>query len=150
MQDSERFQDENLRIEDFEKEAWVHCISCNSRAVARFDPDRKKAKLICSSCGLFREISSLVKDDKGREFERIMPAQAWFGAELWYSHPFRGDVFFAYNPDHLDYLERYIQAKLREHKNRSYFTLLEKLPRFYHRAGNREGLLKIIEKLRNK
>jgi hypothetical protein len=39
---------------------------------------------------------------------------------------------------------------LREHKDRTHFTLLEKLPKFYHEAKNREGVLKIIAKLNNK
>ena len=46
------------------------------------------------------------------------------------------------------YLEKYISATLREHKDRTNFTLLEKLPKFYHEAKNREGLLKIIAKLK--
>ena len=39
---------------------------------------------------------------------------------------------------------------LREHKDRTHFTLLEKLPRFYHEAKNREVLLKLIAKLKAK
>jgi len=36
----------------------------------------------------------------------------------------------------------------REHKDRQHFTLLEKLPAFYHQAKNRDGLLKVIGKLK--
>lgn len=56
----------------------------------------------------------------------------------------------AYNGKHLEYLEQYISAKLREHKDRSHFTLLEKLPAFYGKAQSREALLKIITKLKYK
>jgi hypothetical protein len=63
---------------------------------------------------------------------------------------FKNDVIFAFNGDHLNYLENYISANLREHKDRNHFTLLEKLPKFYHEAKNREALLKIIQKLKNK
>jgi len=59
-------------------------------------------------------------------------------------------VFFAYNLKHLEYLEQYIAAGLREHKNRKGFTLLEKLPKFYHEAKNRGALLRIIQKLKMK
>jgi hypothetical protein len=39
---------------------------------------------------------------------------------------------------------------MREHKDRAHFTLLEKLPKFYHEGKNRTALLKIIEKLKKK
>jgi len=77
-------------------------------------------------------------------------ANVYFDAELWYLYPFKDDYFFAYNHSHLIYLEQYIGSKLREHKNRTHFTLLEKLPKFYHEAKNRESLLKLIEKLKRK
>ncbi len=79
-----------------------------------------------------------------------MPAHGYFDAPLWLSAPFRNNVFWAYNGDHLLYLEAYISADLREHTNRTHFTLLEKLPRFYHEARNREGLLRVITRLKSK
>ena len=66
------------------------------------------------------------------------------------SFGFKNDVFWSYNHEHLAYLEQYISATLREHRDRSHFTLLEKLPKFYHEAKNRDALLKIIKKLKNK
>ena len=79
-----------------------------------------------------------------------MPANQYFQAELWLQSSFKKDLFWAYNDKHLEYLERYISATIREHKDRVGFTLLEKLPKFYHEAKNRESLLKIIAKLKNK
>lgn len=79
-----------------------------------------------------------------------MAAHEYFDAKLWYEAPFRNEIFQAYNEEHHRYLEDYISAKLREHKDRSHFTLLEKLPGFYHDAKNRTALLKLISKLKNK
>lgn len=79
-----------------------------------------------------------------------MPANHYFHAGLWLQAPFKKDIFWAYNGKHLEYLERYISATIREHKDRTGFTLLEKLPKFYHEAKNRESLLKIIAKLKSK
>lgn len=67
-----------------------------------------------------------------------MPAHQYFQVELWLQAPFKKDIFWAYNDKHLEYLERYIAATIREHKDRSGFTLLEKLPKFYHEAKNRD------------
>ena len=57
-------------------------------------------------------------------------ANEYFDAELWYMAPFKSEEFVAFNREHLDYLEAYTSAQLREHKDRTHFTLLEKLPRF--------------------
>lgn len=78
-----------------------------------------------------------------------MPTHNFFNATLWLQHSFKSKVLWACNLQHLVYLEEYISATLREHKNRTYFTLLEKLPKFYHEAKNRAALLKIIEKLKH-
>lgn len=72
------------------------------------------------------------------------------GTALWLEQPFKDDVVWAYNYAHLDYLDNYIAATLREHKDRTHFTLLEKLPKFYHEAKNRSALLKLIKKMRNR
>lgn len=80
----------------------------------------------------------------------IMAAHTYFGAKLWLAAPFKEEVVWAFNAAHLQYLEAYIAAELREHTDRTGFTLLEKLPKFYHDAKNRGALLKIISKLKEK
>ena len=104
------------------------------------------ARLFCTHCGYNKECSTKLVKNGSIE----TAANYYFNAELWLKAPFKNDVFWAYNDDHLTYLEGYINASLREHKNRSGFTLLEKLPKFYHEAKNRDALLKIIAKLKNK
>jgi len=69
---------------------------------------------------------------------------------LWLQAPFKNQSFVALNRKHLEYLERYIASEHRDYKDRTHFTLLEKLPLFYHEAKNREGLLKIIARLKQK
>jgi Zn ribbon nucleic-acid-binding protein len=145
-----RFSDQNKRLTDFQNEVWVHCPQCQKQAMAHFLPELKKVRLFCAHCGFHKEVSMLSQDTNGAIFELRVAAHAYFDAALWFSSPFKGNVFLAYNPEHLAYLEQYISAKLREHKDRSHFTLLEKLPKFYHEAKNRDSLLKLIKKLREK
>ena len=123
-----RFHDENLRGSDFRKEVWVVCPSCGKKAIINYESE--VPRLICVHCGL-------IKDSD-------------WNVDLWLVAPFKNNFFVAYNGEHLEYLERYIRATLREHKDRTHFTLLEKLPKFYHEAKNREGLLKVIAKLKTK
>ncbi|MDO9153861.1 MAG: hypothetical protein Q7U47_09185 [Paludibacter sp.] len=141
-----RFQDENLILSDFYKEVWVVCPGCEKKAIAKVNFETKTARLFCLRCAYNKE--SATAFDKNASIETA--AHAYFQAELWLQAPFKNEVFWAYNDKHLEYLEKYISATLREHKDRTHFTLIEKLPKFYHEAKNREGLLKVIAKLKSK
>ncbi len=144
--ESDRFQDNHKRLADFQLEVWVIC-SCNKKAIASVDYETNKARMHCASCGYHKDVTTSVSV-LGQQGNWQMAAHHYFNAALWLQHPFKNEVFWAYNLEHLQYLEAYIGATLREHKDRTHFTLLEKLPRFYHEAKNREPLLKIIEKLK--
>ncbi|GAA4324342.1 hypothetical protein GCM10023149_25880 [Mucilaginibacter gynuensis] len=145
----QRFTDENKLMSDFFGEVWVHCSTCNKKAIATVSFETQTASLHCTQCGLYKRISTEITL-LGSKGHWQLPANRYFDAELWLMMPFKAEVFFAYNGQHLAYLEKYISATLREHKDRTHFTLLEKLPKFYHEAKNRKGLLKIIEKLSKK
>jgi hypothetical protein len=144
-----RFQDQNYHLSHFQEEVDVVCPKCQKKALTTVNYDEKKAKLICTHCG-FCEIKDTILTHMGYTNNFIGAANLYFKAELWYMAAFKNDIFFAYNESHLLYLEKYISAKIREHKDRKHFTLIEKLPKFYHEAKNREALLKIIEKLKIK
>jgi Zn ribbon nucleic-acid-binding protein len=146
MSQTNRFQDDNKVLADFYKEVWVVCPSCEKKAIAKVNFENKNARLFCVQCGYNKETSTTLVKNGSVE----TAANFYFQAELWLKATFKNEVFWAYNNNHLEYLEKYISATLREHKDRTHFTLLEKLPKFYHEAKNREGLLKIIIKLKNK
>ena len=144
MKLSTRFQDENLLLSHFYQEVCVVCPACFKKANATVNKETKTARLICESCSCNKEITTI-----SGNCTIEMPANQYFEVELWLQAPFKNDIFWAYNSNHLEYLERYISATIREHKDRTGFTLLEKLPKFYHEAKNRESLLKIIRKLKS-
>ncbi len=144
-----RFQDRNYTLSFFRTNVQVVCKGCGKAALAQVNYEEKKARLHCSSCGYSKIIDSKITWLGVNAYFEVA-AHEYFDAKLWYEAPFRNEIFRAYNEEHLLYLEAYISAKLREHKDRLHFTLLEKLPRFYHDAKNRSALLKLIAKLKNK
>jgi hypothetical protein len=144
-----RFQDQNKTPRDFYNEVWVVCPPCENKAVAKANIEGNQVRLYCEHCGYNKQKSTEICIS-GTKAILEMPASSFFNADLWLLASFKNDVVFAFNGEHLNYLENYISANLREHKDRSHFTLLEKLPKFYHEAKNREALLKIIQKLKNK
>lgn len=146
---SHRFQDQNHRLSHFQDHVDVGCPGCGKKATATADHEKKEARINCLHCG-YSKITTTAIEVMGMRGHLKVAANAYFDAELWYTAPFKSEEFWAYNREHLDYLEAYISATLREHKDRSHFTLLEKLPRFYHEAKNRDTLLKLISKLKIK
>lgn len=146
---STRIHDQNKKLSDFQTEVWVICPSCSKKATTKVDYEQKRAILFCENCGFNKQIPTEVTVF-GINGNWNIAAHSYFGAQLWLQHPFKNDVFIAFNADHLNYLEQYIAADLREHKNRTGFTLLERLPKFYHDAKNRKALLAIIQKLKKK
>lgn len=144
-----RFADQNITLSHFQSEVWVVCTACSKKAIAKVDYDKKVATLLCDSCGMNKK-STTETSVMGIKGNWEMAAHGYFKADLWLQHPFKNNVFIAYNGEHLNYLEQYIAADLREHKDRSHYTLLEKLPKFYHEAKNRKSLLAIIQKLHKK
>ncbi|EKB51122.1 hypothetical protein [Cecembia lonarensis] len=143
---SDRFQDKQVRLSDFEKEVWVKCPKCEAMATCTVDFEIKRAKLVCLHCGNNQQKSTVYAKNGSWE----VAAHVYFEAELWLSSNFRGNHLFAYNKAHLEYLEKYIAADLRENKNRNFFTMLEKLPKWMQLAKNREMLLKQIAVLKRK
>lgn len=146
---NDRFTDEQFRLSHFEVEVDVVCPKCSKRAKAKRNEEEKRVDLYCSHCG-FNDRATMEVSFGKTVGTLKMSAASYFPVELWYIAEFKNDLVWAYNLEHLSYLERYIGAKLREHKDRTHFTLLEKLPRFYHEAKNRESLLKLIQRLKDK
>lgn len=149
MSEKNRFADQNKTVSDFYDEVWIVCPVCEQKAFAKTDMEQRKARLYCPDCGYNKDISMEVCIS-GSKVLSIRAAHVYFGAELWLQHTFKEGIFCAYNGSHLEYLENYIAAGLREHKDRTHFTLLEKLPAFYHTAKNRKSLLAVIDKLKKK
>ena len=144
-----RFQDEKKILSDFFKEVWVKCPRCEKKAITKVDHEKQQAQLLCEHCGYHRERQTQVQF-YGQKVQFRTSADFYFDTELWFQMPFKNSRFEAYNLEHLEYLERYVAATLREHKDRTGFTLLEKLPKFYHEAKNREVSLRIIQRLKSK
>ncbi|CAA7391220.1 hypothetical protein CHRY9393_02869 [Chryseobacterium fistulae] len=146
IMESNRFRNESEHLKEFQNEVAVYCPSCNKKALATVNNEDKTAKLLCSQCGYNKITDTRVKMNGGYQ----TAAMDYFDADLWYIYPFKNETFWAYNDAHLEYLQNDISEKIKESKNSSYFTLLEKLPLFYNTAKNNQSLLNVIDKLKVK
>jgi hypothetical protein len=113
----------------------------------------KKLAMQCAQCGDNCEYEAHIS----RQYKHQgLMTDSVFGLPLWYQGSFRGELFWAFNTEHLDILEGYIGAKLRERgispRNtiRKNSALLSRLPAFITKASNRKALLQLIDQLKNK
>lgn len=151
--DESRFQDTGRSIYDFGAEFLVRCPRCGQRARVAPAPaaERDAApklfvphRCVCSSCGAIHELH-------GKSLSIGHDAVDWyFGLPLWLQTPCCGHILWAYNAEHLAFLEAYIQATLREQRplaNRNR-ALTSRLPLWMKRRQNRADVLKGLARLR--
>lgn len=161
---SHRFKQTDVRIEDFGDEFLVACPNCSRRArvVTRGANNRSSVVVSCVECGHSRDwkcehpgvmYSSNLEHYKSGEVCIGAAVDWYFHLPLWLQIPCCGETLWAYNSNHLRFLESYVGALLRERlrdedggwSNRS---LASRLPSWIKHAKNRAEILKCLEKLK--
>lgn len=149
------------------------CASCALQLTGLrsrwFGPAKGIAKRPCGGCGrsLAKEINS-VGPEFSEEHQLSCPGCAWignapihwsycvsglahepaFGLSLILQTECKGNVLWAYNQRHLEFLENYVDAQHRERKPNSNGSLASRLPTWLKSAKNRDAVLKAIGKLK--
>src|SRR5215469_10792911 len=107
-----RFRDTGKTIYEFGHEFLVRCPRCDkcARVVPRNLEDARyfaPRRLICQECGYTQDWDR--KSNVGRDI-----CDDYFGLPLWLQTPCCSRTLWAYNKEHLDFLENYVKAGLRE------------------------------------
>ncbi|WP_051866302.1 hypothetical protein [Streptosporangium roseum] len=156
----DRFRDRRERKYgyDFIDEVLVRCPRCDGCAVVLAHPgileDGEAAstgvmnfrrRLRCRECGYFKDemVGSAVVGG---------PVDPFFQRPVWLQASCCGHVLWAYNVRHLDLLEAYVAAKLRERGDLVAWapaSLVERLPTWLKTAKNRAEVLRTIGRLRS-
>lgn len=136
----ERFADENQWLGSFLYRVLVHCPQCDQCAEITNSPQR----LLCINCGYSKK--NVRWDVLGG------PVSSNNSKSLWLQTPCCGKVLWAFNLEHLAYLESYISADHRERKQTpngwSNSSLASRLPKWMIAAKHRKEVLQAILKLR--
>jgi hypothetical protein len=135
--------------------ASVKCRECNApmRRSSSSSGEWKKIRMKCDQCGDVCEYEAHLFRLPLHDGLMCDPV---FGLPLWLQDTFRGELFWAYNYDHLTLLEDYIKAKHRERgiepRNtiRKNSSMMSRLPEFMRKGGNRKALSSLIEALQTK
>lgn len=145
-----RFLDRGQKIYDFHDEFLVICPKCQSLGkVVPVSLQSSKTnsllfaerRFICSRC-VYRTnyTGGRISIGDNRDW--------YFRFPLWLQIPCCGQILWAYNLKHLQQLENYVSAKLRERTTKGRNSFLSKLPRWLKLAKNRQKILKCLKKMR--
>jgi hypothetical protein len=157
---TERFLDTGIGIYDFYEEFLVVCPKCDKLAKVIIDeaefeklPTRKTHKfrsrffaprrLVCLNC-VHRDYW------KGSRIATGASVDWYFRLPLWLEISCCGETLWAYNLKHLEYIEKYVAAKLRERTSKTAKSMVSRLPKWIKSAKNRAEILKAIGKLKGK
>jgi ribosomal protein S27AE len=134
-----------------ERPVLVSCPKCGGMAsVIPFGDD--EVKCTCFKCGYAAK-----KSANGRSFHWYdeTPTDGYFGFELWLKTSCVGHSLWAFHREHLEFLQAYVGATLRERCKDDEFgwsnsSFASRLPKWLKSAKNREPILKAIDELKAK
>jgi hypothetical protein len=100
-------------------------------------------RVVCSRCTFYAEPPA-----SSPHVTRDEACDRAFGLPLWLQTPCAGHVLWAWNEWHLDFMERYVAADLRERSPNINRSLASRLPAWIKSAKHRDEVLKGIRRLR--
>ncbi|MDQ0418956.1 hypothetical protein J2Z48_003161 [Croceifilum oryzae] len=159
------FNNRNKSLSELGHEFLVVCPSCQQCAevtpLGSTNPYMIgiKCRMICSHCGHIKEM--LPKTNVCRNRVKVSHSHYWkentiriggpfdwyFGLPAYLQLTCCGHTLWAYNLEHLEYIESYVRSELRNpHPNNR--SIESRLPKWIKSAKNREHLLKCIGHLK--
>ncbi|MEO7175432.1 MAG: hypothetical protein ABIV51_06215 [Saprospiraceae bacterium] len=144
----------NTLLEAFlQYDILIECPQCAKKAIVKSPANNSErnasadTKAICTHCGF----NKLLPVDQKTTFLGAA-VDPYFQYPLWLQAQFEGNLLWAYNCEHLDFLHSHVEAKLRTRdtshiQNRS---LGSRLPKWMSSKKNRQSLLKKITDLKTK
>jgi hypothetical protein len=150
IRQNERFLDKGRRLYEFNDEFLVVCPKCAeiAKVVTLSLSEKPNVQLfaprqfVCLNC-VFRDTWNGNQVSIGGGFDW------YFRLPLWLKISCCNQTLWAYNFRHLDLIEQYVAAKLRERTQKGRNSFLSKLPNWLKLAKNRDEILKAIGKLKD-
>lgn len=130
----------------------TYCNNCYEKYEFESQPLKEKPekhRTRCPHCNFQEDWKPKIKEIlKSSNIGDGLVREQHYNLPLWFQKEIDRKVFWAYNLEHIIYMERYIGASLRERNSKINYSasLAARLPKFVKEAKNREKLLKILEK----
>lgn len=142
------------QVMDFVNDIFVICPNCSKRAIVKTGNfqemkfEIQNVKVVCIHCTYFKTLDNVPM--KGKHLVFGAPVDPFFHLPVWFQTTFEGELLWAYNIAHLEFLADHVGAKLRE-RNGFKFNVKSigaRLPRWMTSKKNREEILKAIHHLK--
>lgn len=133
---SRRFQDSGEALYHFEEYRIIECPKCSKPT------DFENLRVSCTQCGYNKEF-----EETGHWYG-LVPLTVPIVDYL--KIPCCGETLWVVNLEHLNFLEEYTQAQLRERTPNINKSLISRLPQWMKSAKNRDAILTSIRKLKTR
>jgi hypothetical protein len=123
-------------------QARCRCKKCEAwlgRKLSQVAPHEPSVPLTCAVCGAKNKAPV-----SWTEVRFGQPYDPYFGLRLWLQAPCRGETLWAYNPQHLEFIEQSVGTRVRQRVPYRNKSLASRLPRWVKSARNREAVLEAI------
>ena len=129
---------------EMRRAAHRRCPDCNDwlgRAPVRFRSRQRTVEIRCS-CGA-------VCSTKWTRASMLLgqPVDPYFRLPLWFRADIQGRTLWAYNREHLSFLEAYVRADVRRRAANWNASLASRLPRWLKASGARRSVLSAIARM---
>lgn len=132
------------RLELFANGRCGNCGRPMAQRLRRWRRARPRAlSVLCRHC---RAVTALPVSAVCSPSVPVVPR--YRGLELWLQAPCKGETLWAYHEAHLDYLERYVAAGIREQVPNRNGSLASRLPAWIKSAKNRDDVLRALSRMR--
>ncbi|WP_407549240.1 hypothetical protein QOM21_09090 [Streptomyces sp. Pv4-95] len=159
--DGRRHLDSRHRLSAYSDLIHVLCPGCGGRAVVVPRPDLpelrywtemhfRPRRLVCQLCGTTKEWTAERKGNALIAATLGGPDDPFFEQPLWLQTPCCNELLWAYNGRHVDVLEAYVAARLRERAGYPAMSMLDRLPAWMKSARNRTEVLRGLQRLRSR
>ncbi len=149
----DRYVDKQEHFEDFNNPCFVVCPKCSECAKVSIIPEEEKGwfaprRLVCLKC-THRDTWT---DSSISRLWRREGKDDHFNLPLWIQASCGKNMLFAYNKEHLKFLESYVSANLRQRSRDTEYgwsnrSAASRLPEWVKSRKNRDRVLKTIKKL---
>ena len=134
----------------FADDILTRCPRCSACAHLRRLAIDSDYRLTCTACGLVRDW--VLRRDRVVPVPSAGPRLDGFGLELWLKLPCCGETLWAYNEQHVQFLQGLVSAKLRERQKDPQWgwsngSLDSRLPKWILSAKNRRRVLAGVARL---
>ena len=145
-----RFMDDGRSLYEYGEEFLVACPSCG--AMARVGPPETARRALSPTLIAPRTVSctgcAFRQHWRGSQLSINGPKDWYFGLPLWLQISCCGNVLWAYNLAHLEFIENYVSATLRPRRPWRTRSAASMLPQWVTAAKHRAAVLTAVERLR--